>query len=76
MNAAAKGAVTAMGVDSSDELRWARLTQGDHEIILVTKHGQAIRFSEQAVRPMGLAAAGVMAIKLAEGDQVVAMDLV
>jgi len=76
VNAAAKGAITAMGVDHSDELRWARLTQGDQEIILVTKNGQAIRFSEKDVRPMGLAAAGVMAIKLAGGDQIVAMDLV
>jgi DNA gyrase subunit A len=76
VNAAAKGEVTAMGVDSGDELRWARLTQGDQEIILVTKDGQAIRFPEEDVRPMGLAAAGVMAIKLAGGDQVVAMDLV
>ena len=76
VNAAAKGEVTAMGVDRGDELRWARLTQGDQEIIVVTKNGQAIRFSEQEVRPMGLGAAGVMAIKLAEGDQVVAMDLV
>jgi len=75
VNAAAKGAVIAMGVDRSDELRWARLTQGGQEIILVTRNGQAIRFSEEDVRPMGLAAAGVMAIKLAEGDQVVAMDL-
>jgi DNA gyrase subunit A len=65
-----------MGVDRGDELRWARLTQGDQEIILIPKNGQAIRFSEEEVRPMGLAAAGVMAIKLAGGDQVVAMDLV
>jgi DNA gyrase subunit A len=76
VNAAAKGEVTAMGVDRGDELRWARLTQGDQEIILITKNGQAIRFSEEEVRPMGLATAGVVAIKLAEGDQIVAMDLV
>ncbi|TEU13060.1 MAG: DNA gyrase subunit A [Anaerolineales bacterium] len=76
VSAAAKGEVTAMGVDHSDELRWARLTQGGQEIILVTKNGQAIRFSEKDVRPMGLAAAGVMAIKLAGGDQIAAMDLV
>jgi len=36
------------------------------EIILITKNGQAIRFHEKEVRPMGLAAAGVMAIKLVE----------
>jgi DNA gyrase subunit A len=76
MNAAAKGEVTAMGVDRGDELRWARLTQGGQEIILITQNGQAIRFSEEDVRPMGLAAAGVMAIKLAESDQIAAMDLV
>jgi len=76
VDAAAKGEVTAMGVDRGDELRWARLTLGSQEIIAVTRNGQAIRFSEEEVRPMGLAAAGVMAIKLAGGDQVVAMDLV
>jgi len=74
--AAAKGEVTAMNVDRGDELAWARLTQGGQDIIMVTRNGQAIRFSEEDVRPMGLTATGVMAIKLAEGDQVVAMDLV
>jgi len=76
VDAAAKGGVTAMGVERGDELSWARLSQGGQEVILVTKNGQAIRFSEGEIRPMGLAAAGVMAIKLAEGDQVVAMDLI
>ncbi len=76
VNAAVRGEITAMSVDHDDELGWARLTRGGQELIIVTKNGQAIRFSEKDVRPMGLTAAGVMAIKLAEGDQVVAMDLV
>jgi len=67
---------TVMKVDEGDELGWVALTRGDQEVLLVTRKGQAIRFSEEDVRPMGLSAGGVMGIKLAEGDQVVAMDVV
>ncbi len=74
---AARGAeFVVMNVDEGDELRWGVITKGDDEVILVTRKGQAIRFSEKDVRPMGLLAGGVMGIKLTEGDQVVAMDLV
>jgi len=65
-----------MSVDDGDELGWVVVTEGDDELILVTQKGQAIRFSEEDVRPMGLPAGGVMGIKLAKGDQVVAVDLV
>lgn len=68
---------TVMNVAADDSLGWARLTQGDQEVILVTAVGQAIRFKEESVRAMGLAAAGVMGIKLAdETDGLVAMDVV
>jgi DNA gyrase subunit A len=67
---------TVMKVDEGDELGWVALTRGDQEVLLVTRKGQAIRFSEEDVRPMGLPAGGVMGVKLAEGDQVVAMDVV
>ncbi len=68
---------TVMNVAKHDALGWARLTPGDQEVILATAVGQAIRFKEESVRPMGLAAAGVMGIKLAdETDGVVAMDVV
>jgi len=70
------GEFTVMSVDDGDELGWAALTWGDQEVLLVTRRGQAIRFSEKNVRPMGLPAGGVMGIKLGEGDRVVAMDVV
>ncbi len=68
---------TVMNVPDDDALGWARLTNGEAELVLVTALGQAIRFKEEEVRPMGLPAGGVMGIKLAnEADGVVAMDLV
>ena len=66
----------AINLDEGDELGWVKLTRGDQEIIIVTERGQAIRFSEEEVRPMGRTAAGVMAIRLARGDRVASMDIV
>jgi DNA gyrase subunit A len=67
-------AFTVMGVAEGDALGWAALTDGKRQIILVTRAGQAIRFKEEEVRPMGLPAAGVMGIKLTDAeDKVVAM---
>jgi DNA gyrase subunit A len=67
---------TVMGVADDDALGWARLTNGNDELIMITAAGQAIRFREEDVRPMGLPAGGVMGIKLAgEADGVVAFDL-
>jgi DNA gyrase subunit A len=65
-----------INVAEEDSLGWVKLTSGDDEIILVTAMGQAIRFRENEVRPMGLPAGGVMGIKLAgEADGVVALEL-
>ncbi|PWH12842.1 MAG: DNA gyrase subunit A [Anaerolineae bacterium] len=58
-------------IKPGDRLGWVHLTKGDQEILLATAQGMAIRFSEQSVRPMGLAAAGVLGIKLSQGDQVI-----
>ncbi|HID87071.1 MAG TPA: DNA gyrase subunit A, partial [Anaerolineae bacterium] len=66
----------AINLEQGDELGWVKLTCGKEEVILVTERGQAIRFSEEEVRPMGRVAGGVMAIKLAKGDQVASMDVV
>ncbi|MBM4429818.1 MAG: DNA gyrase subunit A [Chloroflexi bacterium] len=68
--------LTAIGLENGDELRWARLTRGNDELLLVTAGGQALRFREDQVRAMGRSAAGVNAIKLAKGDRLVQMDLV
>lgn len=66
----------AMGLNDGDELGWARLTSGEDDVILVTEQGKALRYNETAVRSMGRPAAGVIGIKLAEGDQMTTMDVV
>ncbi len=68
--------IIAISLEEGDELGWARLTRGQDEIILVTEQGQALRFSEDEVRPMGRAAAGVTGIRLAEGDKVASMEVI
>ncbi len=66
----------AIGLDEGDELGWARLTDGEDEIILVTEQGKALRFPEALVRSMGRTAGGVNGIKLAKGDYVTSMEVV
>ncbi len=66
----------AMALEEGDTLGWARLTGGQDELILVTEQGQALRFPEEEVRPMGRTAAGVKAITLEEGDAVTSMEVV
>ena len=62
-------------VNDGDSLGWAVLTDGGKEILLATTRGMAIRFSEEEVRPMGLATAGVNGIKLGVGDVVVGVQV-
>jgi DNA gyrase subunit A len=73
--AASRGTVTAIGVEEGDQLAWVVETGGQNEVLLVTRQGKAIRFAEEEVRPMGLSAAGVLAIKLGEDDAVVGMGI-
>jgi DNA gyrase subunit A len=68
--------LTAITLETDDELRWARCTSGGQDLILATAAGQALRFKEDEVRAMGRGASGVNAIKLASGDQLVGMDVV
>lgn len=67
------GTGTVLGLAEGDKLVGAAWTSGKDEILLITRAGQSIRFHEEEVRPMGLAAGGVVGIKLAEGDEVVAL---
>lgn len=67
--------IIALHLEAGDELGWARLTQGDRELILVTEKGQALRFSEQEVRPQGRTAGGVSGIRLMAGDHVASMEV-
>jgi DNA gyrase subunit A len=63
-----------VNVNEGDTLGWVALADGKKEVLLVTAQGMAIRFQEEDVRPMGLAAAGVNGIKLGVGDVVVGMQ--
>jgi DNA gyrase subunit A len=67
--------VNAITVREGDELLEARMTNGQHHIMLAVKSGRAIRFPEASVRPMGRTASGVRGIKLAseKNDFVVGM---
>jgi DNA gyrase subunit A len=67
--------VNAITVREGDELLEARMTNGQHHIMLAIKSGRAIRFPEAAVRPMGRTASGVRGIRLAneKSDFVIGM---
>jgi DNA gyrase subunit A len=66
----------AISLEEGDELGWVRLTRRADEIMLVTEKGQALRFSEDAVRPMGRQAMGMIGIRLRRGDYVTSMEVV
>src|SRR5512136_575272 len=67
---------SAINVDEADTLEWVRVTFGGGEVVLVTVQGQAIRFAEDEVRPMGLNAGGVRGINLDPRDAVAGLDVV
>ncbi len=70
-----RSGLNAIGLDDDDELLAVDLSDGSRDIILGTREGMAVHFSEKDVRSMGRNARGVRAITLAPGDQVVAMDV-
>jgi DNA gyrase subunit A len=70
------GGIQAIGLDDGDQLMTARRTDGRREVMIATKLGMAIRFSEEEVRPMGRGAGGVKGIEVDEGDEVIAADVV
>jgi len=59
-----KGGIVAITLDSGDSLKWVKVTNGSDQMMLITKLGQAIRFSEKDLRPMGRNARGVRGIRL------------
>jgi DNA gyrase subunit A len=70
-----RNGLNAVSLDDNDELLAVDLSDGTRDIILATRDGMAVHFSEKDVRPMGRNARGVRAITLAPGDEVVAMDV-
>ena len=71
-----KGGLIAVKLKDGDELVGIKQTSGTDNVIIVTKQGKCICFSEHDVRPMGRNAGGVRAIKLENDDEVVSMELV
>ena len=68
-----QGGIIAISLEDGDEVIGVRLTHAEQEILLSTRRGQAIRFSEQDVRPMGRITQGVKGISLEVGDEVVSL---
>jgi DNA gyrase subunit A len=65
--------VNAITIREGDQLLEARLTGGNHEILLAVRTGKAIRFNEKDIRAIGRTASGVRGIKLSAGDSVIGM---
>ena len=68
--------IIAVNLNEGDELVAAALTSGKDELLLVTRDGMSIRFSEEEVRPLGRTARGVRGIRLRAGDAVAGMVVV
>ncbi len=71
-----KSGLIAIKLKKDDELKWVKPTHGSDEIILITAHGQAIRFSEKDTRPMSRGTMGVKGINLKKDDFVVGMSII
>ncbi len=71
-----RNGINAINIVDGDTLISAELTNGQQDIVILTKSGQAIRFHEQETRPMGRTSQGVKGISLEDGDEVVGMVVV
>ncbi|NLC70092.1 MAG: DNA gyrase subunit A [Desulfuromonadaceae bacterium] len=68
--------IIALDIEEGDRLVSTRLTDGSYDILLASRNGQSIRFSETGVRPMGRTARGVKGMALDKGDLVIGMEVV
>ena len=68
-----RNGIAAITIEEDDELIDARLTDGEHDIIMAKNSGYAVRFAEKDVRPMGRTAMGVKGITLDEGEHCISM---
>ena len=71
-----KNGLTAITLRDDDKLIEVKLTDGKEDVIMVTKYGQAIRFSETEVRPTGRATMGVIGMNLAADDMIIGMQMI
>lgn len=70
-----RSGLIALKIKKDDSLSWVKPSTGKDDLIIITKLGQAIRFSEKSVREMGRNAAGVRGIRLRPQDYVVGLDI-
>lgn len=68
-----KGGIIAVNLDDGDFLIGAALTDGEHDVMLFSDGGKAVRFDEDDVRPLGRNARGVRGMSLEAGQSVIAM---
>ena len=73
-NSARKTGLQAITLKEEDELIAVRLTDGEDNVVLVTKKGMSITFDEKDVRPIGRIAQGVIGIRLDSDDVVIGME--
>jgi DNA gyrase subunit A len=73
--ASARTGLAAINLKAGDELVEVLLTDGKDDVFLISRKGQAIRFKESLVRPMGRQTAGVIGMRLAEDDEVLALGV-
>src|SRR5262249_13816218 len=73
-----QGGIIAINLREDDEVIGARLVSPDQDLLLVSRHAQAIRFraSDDALRPMGRATSGVIGMRFSNGDQLLGMHVV
>ena len=71
-----RSGIIAINLKGKDELKWAATTSGDDQILLASEGGQALRFKEKDVRPMGRTAGGVTGMRFKKNDSVISMDVI
>ncbi|MBW1703637.1 MAG: DNA gyrase subunit A [Deltaproteobacteria bacterium] len=69
------GGIVALKIREEDELISVRVSSGEQDIFIATRHGKSIRFHESDLRGMGRVAAGNIGIRMVPGDEVVAMEI-
>ena len=71
-----RGGIIAIQIEEGDRLIDAKLTNGNNEIVLITKYGMSLRFHEEQLRDQGRNTVGVWGIRPGKGDHVVASAIV
>ena len=75
-NSARRTGLQGITLKEDDELITVRLTDGEDNVVLVTREGMCITFDEKDVRPIGRVSQGVIGIRLDDGDEVIGMESV